>query len=820
MDPEDEQRKRLLIYFKDFDCVEYKFLQSFFGDINVDEDHEDENRAKDELNVEKIHNEKEVNVFEFDHDHHDYEWDDAGHLYWYSTDNNQEEFEDIFDDPVPESEFLDDNPWSILSSLALSPVHSLDNDSVSDCELMSHHILEMQNNEATGECLGSHDGATETVNLTETKQSRYDANTESELSTAEPDPVPTVPFRDSLQDNVDRDHMELSQLQMQLPLPKLYYNLDPAHVTASDYIEASTLLGTCYYAVYQTSTTAVLLYEPDPLWLDLVALAYTLDHCTAALKLLLDGPKLVLSSIKVTDVAKAHLALLVVNNYNKIFSTYSYNRYHKFNVKSLVSASLAMLLMLYVANVMYGHTLFMSQHMLLTHLFAMAASVGVFLLVYNKLIFTTSGEYLKLLASACFTLQTALSAAIMVSFTVLLLPLFRLDTGTVLKVDRDYLLLHEKTAAKLHAFPSYKSCMFQNYYDLSIALMYATDTIIATYHVDWGARNFYLENLVVLASLYLFNEDYADVTVPLPLQDSCLLPSSDIVSEAKSPFVLVEVEPDSCQLLLGFHASAPLTNCLYFVDEVDLTQAHHGYPAFYCTTECIAASHTSCAQLPQVLGSDPRYFANNWDQADMMRLPASYFKVTLLQLHGNLAHLLFITALYLFNEDYADVTVPLPLQDSCLLPSSDIVSEAELLVEMEPGSCQLLPVFLASVPLTNRLYFVDEAQADLPPLHLGYTVFVLLTNALYLAVWTTQVTVISELAQLMSKLPSPLLSVTVANMGITLHSAEHTASKLLGPDLDTFASRVQVDTNVMMLPAIPYVDVTMLASLRYFVRAH
>ena len=60
MDPEDEQRKRLLIYFKDFDCVEYKFLQSFFGDINVDEDHEDENRAKDELNVEKIHNEKMI----------------------------------------------------------------------------------------------------------------------------------------------------------------------------------------------------------------------------------------------------------------------------------------------------------------------------------------------------------------------------------------------------------------------------------------------------------------------------------------------------------------------------------------------------------------------------------------------------------------------------------------------------------------------------------------------------------------------------------------------------------------------------------------
>ena len=440
----------------------------------------------------------------------------------------------------------------------------------------------------------------------------------------------------------------------------------------------------------------------------MVALTYTIDHCTAALKLLLDGPKLALYSIKVTDFAKAHLALL-------IGSTYTYNRY-KFNVRSLVSANLSLLRMLYVANVMHGRTLFMSQHMLLTYLFAMVASFGVFLLVYNKLILTTSGEYLKLLASAYFTLQVTLYTVIMVSFTVLPLPLFRLDTNAVLK----------------------------DHYDLSTALMHATDTIIAPYHVDWGARNLYSENLALVTSLYL-------------------------------------------------------------------TPARMYEPKLNMVT-------SSVCKLPRI--SDPRYFANNWDQADMMRLPASYFKVTLLQLHGNLAHLLFITALYLFNEDYADVTVPLPLQDSCLLPSSDIVSEAELLVEMEPGSCQLLPVFLASVPLTNRLYFVDEAQADLPPLHLGYTVFVLLTNALYLAVWTTQVTVISELAQLMSKLPSPLLSVTVANMGITLHSAEHTASKLLGPDLDTFASRVQVDTNVMMLPAIPYVDVTMLASLRYFVRAH
>ena len=656
MDPEDEQRKRLLIYFKD--CVEYKFLQSFFEDLNVDEDHE--NRAKDELDVEKIQNEEEVNMFEFDQ-HQDYEWDDTGHLYWY---------------------FLDD-----------------DNPCVSDCELMSHHILEMQNNEATGECLGSHDGATETVNLTETKQSRYDANTESELSTAEPDPVPTVPFRDSLRDNLDRDHMELSQLQMQLPLPKLYYNLDPTHVTASDYVEASALLGTCYYAVYQTSTTAVLLFEPDSLWLDLVALAYTLDHCTAALKLLLDGPKLVLSSIKVTDVAKAHLALLVVNNYNKIFSTYSYNRYHKFNVKSLVSASLAMLLMLYVANVMYGHTLFMSQHMLLTHLFAMAASVGVFLLVYNKLIFTTSGEYLKLLASACFTLQMALYMAIMVSSNVLLLPLFRLDTGTVLKVDRDYLLLHEKTAAKLHAFPSYKSCMFQNYYDLSIALMYATDTIIATYHVDWGARNFYLENLVVLASLYLFNEDYADVTVPLPLQDSCLLPSSDIVSEAKSPFVLVEVEPDSCQLLLGFHASAPLTNCLYFVDAPDPLQ-NYSQPVLYCHTP--EEIYKKMVELLLVeLQPDARQLRVMY-ALDLLTLAC-------LAVYGAFASMTHTNALYFVNEIDLDLTQVHHGYPAFMLPTNALyVADCSEISELAQLSSKLTPP-----PLLHGLDMDQGCEANL-----------------------------------------------------------------------------------------------------------
>ena len=70
-------------------------------------------------------NEEEVNAFEFDQDHQDYEWDDNGHLYWYSTDNDQEEFDEVFfNDPVTLSELLDVNPESIPASMDLSPAHS------------------------------------------------------------------------------------------------------------------------------------------------------------------------------------------------------------------------------------------------------------------------------------------------------------------------------------------------------------------------------------------------------------------------------------------------------------------------------------------------------------------------------------------------------------------------------------------------------------------------------------------------------------------------------------------------------------------------
>ena len=781
MDPEDEQRKRLLIYFKD--CVEYKFLQSFFEDLNVDEDHE--NRAKDELDVEKIQNEEEVNMFEFDQ-HQDYEWDDTGHLYWY---------------------FLDDyNPC------------------VSDCELMSHHTLEMQTNEAMGECLGSHDGATETVNVTESELSTTEV-------TVEPDPVLAVPLRDSLPDDMDSDNMELSQLQMQLPLTKLYYSLDPASGTASDLVQvsvrkclsASALLGTEMYVstypfvmaaaaptvaifllVYcEASTTGMLLYEPDPLWLDLVALAYTLDNCTAALKLLLDGPKLVLHSIKVTDLAKAHLALLVANNY-EIGSICIYNRYHKFNVRSLVSASLALLPMLYVANVTHGRTLFMSQHMLLTYLFAMAASVGVFLLVYNKLIFATSGVYLKLLASACFTLQMVLYTAIMVFFTVLLLPLLRLDTGTVLK----------------------------GYYDLfiSTSLMYATDTIIAPYHVDWGARNFYFENLAVVASLYLFNEDLADVTVPLPLQN--------IVSEAKSPFVLVEVDPDTCQLLLVFLASV-LTTVLYFShhrsdlctlgnhDQVNLPLLHHGYwdapldsaehtvsklfgpdlgtftdpvqvdtnvmllPAFsYVDVTICAYSKYDPDLLLHEYPHDPGDQALDFPAAVLHELKmglgplGKQVDLTLLHHHEYLGHVLANYVLYpvlktsrVSGDQFHfgnPVFAPNLYTSAMLFPFVDLLTSPYVEVSL----------LLAFSHNCAALYFVDEV--DLTQLHQGYPAFMLLTNALYVADYSE----ISELAQLSSKLTSPPL----------LH----------GLDMDQGC-----EANLSTIDSQDHADVVLLSCLRY-----
>ena len=314
-----------------------------------------------------------------------------------------------------------------------------------------------------------------------------------------------------------------------------------------------------------------------------------------------------------------------------------------------------------------------------------------------------------------------------------------------------------------------------------------------------------LAHLLFITALYLFNEDYADVTVPLPLQDSCLLPSSDIVSEAKSPFVLVEVEPDSCQLLLGFHASAPLTNCLYFVDEVDLTQAHHGYPAFYCTTECIAASHTSCAQILQVLGSDPYYFANR-DLADLLKLLASYVNVTLSQLCEDLTLLLLITALYAalkhdlllherqfsqasglfvayFVERNLECSAALKLFFLKQLYSFMDLTQVDLML-LDPG-------YYALVPLTNPLYSVDEVdltQVDLMLLDPVYYAFVLLSNALYVA----DCSEIAELVQLSSKLTSPPL--------------------LYGLDMD---QGYECEANLSTIGNQDHVDVTLLASLRY-----
>ena len=70
----------------------------------------------------------------------------------------------------------------------------------------------------------------------------------------------------------------------------------------------------------------------------------------------------------------------------------------------------------------------------------------------------------------------------------------------------------------------------------------------------------------------------------------------------------------------------------------------------------------------------------------------------------------------------------------------------------------------------------------------------------------------------MTLLHHPLYYMDEVDMGVNLYTElEHTAaSKLLGPDLGTLTSRVQV----MLLRAFPYVDVTTLASLHRSVRAH
>ena len=90
--------------------------------------------------------------------------------------------------------------------------------------------------------------------------------------------------------------------------------------------------------------------------------------------------------------------------------------------------------------------------------------------------------------------------------------------------------------------------------------------------------------------------------------------------------------------------------------------------------------------------------------------------------------------------------------------------------------------------------------------------------ALYFAHCTVQYTVAPKLSQLSSQaaLPCPHRSGAIAKPYLRTF-AEHAApSKLPGPDLGTLANLVQVDTNVMLLPAFPYVDRTIRASHRYY----
>ena len=224
--------------------------------------------------------------FEFDEN---LQWDDAGHMMWYDD--------------------LD--------------------------ELLSQAQDSMVKGEATYECLSlsSHDCVTETVIVTETK---YDANTECELSTAEvtaePDPVLTVPFRDSLLDDVDRDNMELSQLKMQLPLPKLNYNLDPTHVTASDLVKVS--VSKCVSLPMVTSFVSA----------------------TALM-----GTEMFVSTFPFVMAATVFIFLPV---YDKINITTSYEylelRFHK-AVRLLASACFTLQMVLYMAIVVYAPALALSQ---------------------------------------------------------------------------------------------------------------------------------------------------------------------------------------------------------------------------------------------------------------------------------------------------------------------------------------------------------------------------------------------------------------------------------------------------------------------------
>ena len=68
----------------------------------------------------------------------------------------------------------------------------------------------------------------------------------------------------------------------------------------------------------------------------------------------------------------------------------------------------------------------------------------------------------------------------------------------------------------------------------------------------------------------------------------------------------------------GYPAFVPLSNPLYFVDEVDLTQLHQGYPALMLLTNALYVADCSeiaeLVQLSSKLTSPPLLYGLDMDQ--------------------------------------------------------------------------------------------------------------------------------------------------------------------------------------------------------------
>ena len=788
------------------DSKEYwkkRLLKSFNKESYETEEHVDVNENRGEITV--------------DEEFH-LEWDNSSHLFWYEDSPGDSDMSLLsLTVSAAMDEFLDQYPVSISAPAApaISPAHSLDRDSapcteISDCEQMSQRTLVVQKDGAMGECLGPYDGATETKQWI--ASTRYDANMENEIAakvTTELSPILTVPFHDSLPHDMDGDHAEFEQVKVSLPKLKPCYSLfslsafnteaDPAKVAmvqclqtekvlgnntgvsmskcvllpmVTSFMSATAMLGTGYccavHQSYQTSSTAVLLYEPEPLWLDLTTPVYTLDQVTAVLKLLYGhGLKLVMYSV----MANTYIVLL----YNEINSTYRYLKLQLY-VMSLAFASLALLLMFYVANVMHGHTLLMSQHIKLLPIFFVmasfmsaimsyaydlmsslfiilvtaqllvtAATVNIFLLVYDKSRLTASYEYPKFHQGKMVELPSNADTSPLFTAACKLLQfgLYELDIVLTRRTLAYFCTTECTAASQLLQILLSDPCYFANRDQADLPLL----LLLASY--------LYVDFTRLLLSTALFIKNNADMTATLAHQadsrlvlychtleemyknvaecDGCSPPSSDTVSEAESLFVDLLTSPymEVSLLLAFFHNYAALAPFQMRIDVFKASFIFGSHLAIIIKRDYTASYHFSSLLL---FSLDPELNAYSKPDPD-------------LPLHG-------------YEHDPGDQAHDFP-----------VAVLHELRMDLGPLGNQ--------VDLTLLYHHEYEYLGPVPPNYVLY----------------------------------PVLK---ANKGVTLYSEHTAASKLLGPNLGTLTSRVQV----MLLRAFPYVDVTTLASLHCSVRAH